>query len=84
MSSLLAALEDQRAHLVRRFPVRLDARVDMALRRVEYERLYLPALAADHQVTAGEVFEILKLRFLRPGVRLRLDAADRPFDFARV
>ena len=53
-AALLAALEDERAHLAGRWPLRLELRVDVALRAVEHERLDGAALAADAQPLGRE------------------------------
>src|SRR5262249_55039718 len=52
-AALLAALEDERAHLAGRRALRLEPVVDVALRGVEDERFDRAALASDCQCRGG-------------------------------
>ena len=76
-AALLAALEDERAHLAGRRLLRLEPRVDVALHAVEHERLDGAALAADAQLLGGEEFVVggeprLPRALLRRALGLRL------------
>jgi hypothetical protein len=53
-AALLAALEDQRAHLAGAGLLRLERGVDVVLRAIEHERLDRAALHPDAQLLGGE------------------------------